>query len=279
MNTALSTHLFLYHDLLNENIFGPIVGAGFSRIEVWAMRPHFPYFESDKIEAIRVLGAKEGVKFLTAHLPMYDRVYPPKQPRGLFSPSSEDAAVRNRWKTEAAAAARAAAGIGIKYLTLHTDLHFPGPDPRIGIAMESLRAFIAEDLPDGAVLSVENDVGGVEQIEGLLGLISGFDPARIGITLDLGHALAGGDAIGPIRATGDRLNVIHAHDNAGKSDDHLPPGHGVMPWKAVFETLDEIEFSGPLVWEIRDPTGGNDPGLVRLKEILKEIRNFEQTRP
>jgi len=241
------------------------------------MKPHFPYLEPAKIEAIRALGRKKGIEYLTAHLPMYDKVYPRKQPRGLFSPSSEDASVRSKWRMEAGAAARAAAGIGVKHMTLHTDLKFPSPDPRAEIARKSLSEFIAEDLPEGAVLSVENDVGGIEQIEGLLGLISGLDPDRIGITLDLGHALAGGDVLGAIRAARSRLKVIHAHDNSGKSDDHLPPLHGVMPWKAVFGTLAEIDFNGPLVWEIRDPTGGDDPKLIVLNRILEEIRGFEET--
>ena len=113
-----------------------------------------------------------------------------------------------------------------------------------------------------------------------LSIIEGLDEKRIGITLDLGHALLGkNDITDCIRLAGDRLAVVHAHDNDGKSDAHLPPGRGCMPWEKVLNTLSEIGFSGPFVWEIRDPMAGNDPELLKLQEILKEIKNFDLIKP
>ncbi|MBI2264861.1 MAG: sugar phosphate isomerase/epimerase [Armatimonadetes bacterium] len=274
MKIMLSTHLFLYHDLLEEDVLKLAADEGFSQAEIWAMKPHFPYDDPRGMEDLCLLAAREGVEFHTAHLPIYEKVYPPKKPSGLLSPGSPDPEIRVRWRNEATMAARAAATLGAKYLTIHGDLHLPGPDPRAARVRESLLDFISEDLPQDAILCLENAGGGPEQVLGLLDLLNDLPSQLTGLTLDLGHALLGGDVPASILAAGSRLRVVHAHDNDGHYDKHWPPGRGCMPWEAVLKALSEINFSGPFIWEIRDPTGGAD--LHGLRSILEEIRKFDQ---
>lgn len=67
--------------------------------------------------------------------------------------------------------------------------------------------------------------------------------------LDLGHMLltckyTGDTVAGAIRKLGDKIKVIHAHDNKLIKDDHFPPFFGEMDWKGVMTALKEVGFNG-----------------------------------
>ena len=33
---------------------------------------------------------------------------------------------------------------------------------------------------------------------------------------------------------------MQASDNLGRDDDHLPPGEGILPWRAVIDSLEDV---------------------------------------
>jgi sugar phosphate isomerase/epimerase len=279
MVTAISTHLFLYYTLVDKPVLELIAKYGFTAIELWAMKPHFPYDKKEEIKKLREKIKRERIKVVSAHLPMYERIHEDKKLRGMLSPSSSDATIRKKWQEEATKSARNAIELGATYFTVHTDLGFSSANQtELEFTRESLKK-VLDKLPSNCFLCVENDIGGIEQIEGLLNLIKVFRSEKIGLTLDLGHVLAGGGDIEEcIRTAGDQLKVIHAHDNDGTQDAHLPPGMGVMQWERLFEIIEATSFRGPFVWEIRDPTLGKDENFVELEKVLQAIKTFEYER-
>jgi len=94
-------------------------------------------------------------------------------------------------------------------------------------------------------------------------IVSAVDRDNIGMVLDIGHAHTN-------HATGEFLDIIdkvvhvHAHDNDGSKDEHLPIGRGTVDWKPVMEKL--RNFRGRVVTEARTVAEG--------VESLSYIRNF-----
>lgn len=71
-----------------------------------------------------------------------------------------------------------------------------------------------------------------------------------GFCLDTGHAnLLGHDLYEVIRRLGDRLTVLHVHDNGGVSDDHMFPFMGITNWDRFCAGLKAIGYAGPMSFE------------------------------
>ena len=70
--------------------------------------------------------------------------------------------------------------------------------------------------------------------------------------LDTGHTNVCKDWHTPaeaVRQYKDLIKVLHVHDNRGRQDEHLPPFHGTIDWKAFSAALHETEFEGVLSLE------------------------------
>ena len=76
--------------------------------------------------------------------------------------------------------------------------------------------------------------------------------------------------------------MIHAHDNNGTNDDHLPPGDGKINWDEFLRDLVEFRFRGAFILEL---AGHNDPAVTmanarRGRTYLRDIaRNLLLQRP
>jgi sugar phosphate isomerase/epimerase len=67
--------------------------------------------------------------------------------------------------------------------------------------------------------------------------------------------------------------MIHAHDNQGADDNHLPPGDGKIDWKKFLCDLVEVRFRGTFILEV---AGHDDPAITmanarRGRSYLREI--------
>lgn len=76
-------------------------------------------------------------------------------------------------------------------------------------------------------------------------------PAGTRILLDTGHAvLQGFDVADCARLWMPYLEEIHAHDNSGDDDEHLPIGQGVIDWSALMHVLSGEAWQGLFTIEI-----------------------------
>jgi sugar phosphate isomerase/epimerase len=65
-----------------------------------------------------------------------------------------------------------------------------------------------------------------------------------------------------VDVAGARLMHIHANDNRGSWDDHLPPGEGHIDWPDIVRTLHAAHFTGWIMLEL------SCPGATPLPEYL-----------
>lgn len=77
----------------------------------------------------------------------------------------------------------------------------------------------------------------------------------VGACFDTGHAALGHHWDRFIELAGDRLAHVHANDNRGQFDEHLPPGDGSIDWRHIRETLVRVGFGGWIVLELSCPGG------------------------
>jgi sugar phosphate isomerase/epimerase len=62
--------------------------------------------------------------------------------------------------------------------------------------------------------------------------------------------------------------MIHASDNRGSYDDHLPPGRGNIDWPGFLRTLSQSRFGGTIMLEIA--------GRSETPQVLHEARMARQ---
>jgi sugar phosphate isomerase/epimerase len=63
-----------------------------------------------------------------------------------------------------------------------------------------------------------------------------FTPDELGFCFDSGHAHLTGE-LDILEHYMDRLILTHLHDNRGRADEHLLPGHGTIDWKPIILSL------------------------------------------
>ena len=141
------------------------------------------------------------------------------------------------------------------------------PDLANQYAAESLERIAqkAEDLR--LVLCIENMFPGAGSIVDP----DHFEPIlqrypNMKLTLDIGHANIGakGDKrnLSFIDKLGSRIGHIHASDNLGKQDNHLPIGAGTVDFKKIVKRLKKIGYDETVTLEIFS----NDKDYLRISK-------------
>lgn len=126
-------------------------------------------------------------------------------------------------------------------------------------------------------LCVENLPPGVHpgsRMEELAALVVELNRPEVGLALDTGHANLGPGISTEILAAQGQLLTTHVHDNNGRSDSHLPPGEGTLDWTVCSESLDAIDYRGPVMLEcIRElrkrPESINDAFLELIAKLCR----------
>lgn len=90
--------------------------------------------------------------------------------------------------------------------------------------------------------------------EALLSFVKGFNDDKIGVCIDVGHAMVQGWKIPyVIDLMGSDLKALHIQDGNGISDQHLPPYFGKMNWIELMEALKRNKYSGDFTYEVCFP--------------------------
>jgi sugar phosphate isomerase/epimerase len=270
---GLSTGCF-YHQNILECL--PLIReSGFSMIEVCSTPEHLNFHDVKSVhytaERIRELGM-EAYSF---HAPFAPRI----------DIASSDDAQRAASVAEIFKAAEAAATLQAHYFVMH-----PGPEnpatipateqlPRMQHVVESLNQ-IARRCKELGIMSVlENKLPHLlfGNTSDILWILDGISSAEVGACLDTGHAYLAGDMHNLVHKLAGHLRMIHAHDNDGAGDNHLPPGDGRINWNKFMRDLIEVRFRGALILEM---AGHDDPavtmtnarrGRAYVREIARRI--------
>lgn len=270
---GLSTGCFYNQNILN--CLPLIRESGFDTIEVCSSPTHLDFHDKSAVEQ-----AAAHIKEL--HLDAYS-LHAPFAPN--IDISSSDAAQREASVREIFKAAEAAATLNVHYFVIH-----PGPEnppsthpgealPRVQHVIDSLDQIANRCRELGTTCVLENKLphllfGNASEI---LWILDGIKGVEIGACLDTGHAFLAGDIHDLVLKLRSRLKMVHAHDNGGTGDDHLPPGDGKIDWAKLLRGLVEIEFHGAFILEM---AGMADPnatmtnarrGRAYLREIAKQL--------
>lgn len=173
-------------------------------------------------------------------------------------------------------AIEASAELGIEKLVLH-----PGYITGMGkfvidkakrYGLESIEAILKKANSLGMTLCIENmfpQANFLTQPQEFQEVFESFPEIRL--ALDIGHANLGGDrnrALEFIRQYGYRIGHIHANDNFGKEDNHLPIGAGIIDFERIVKALKETSYDETMTIEVFS----KDRDYLRIsKEKMKKM--------
>ncbi len=169
-----------------------------------------------------------------------------------------------------------AAELGIKKMVLH-----PGYITGMGkfvidrakrYGLESIEAILKKATDLGVTLCLENMFPQANFLTDPHEFQEIFDRfSEVRLALDIGHAHLGGDrnrAIEFIRSYGYRIGHVHANDNFGKEDNHLPIGAGLIDFEKILKALKETPYDDTLTLEVFS----RDRDYLRIsKEKIQKI--------
>jgi sugar phosphate isomerase/epimerase len=119
-------------------------------------------------------------------------------------------------------------------------------------------------------ICVENMPPGVHpgsKMTDLAELLAELNHPQLALALDTGHANLGEGVMAETKAADRLLATTHVHDNNGRQDTHLPPGHGIVDWLLWGGVLDSIGYTGPIILEcikhLRDDPSSYRPGALQ----------------
>jgi len=247
-----------------------IRNSGFALIEVCSFPAHLDYRDLEAVGAARRRIDELGMEPYSLHAPFADDI----------DITSFDEGHRRYGRDELLRAADAAGRLGVRYLVIH-----PGPEKggfpeheRFG-RMENAAGVLTE-VSDACrdrdvALVLENMLphlfsGRVRELLWILGALRTTD---VGVCLDTGHAHLSGDLRTVAHKLSGHLWMMHATDNHGQRDDHLPPGDGQIDWKQLLRQMAGSGFSGAIILEVagQDDHQAVLDGARRARRYLREI--------
>jgi sugar phosphate isomerase/epimerase len=225
--------------------------AGVRGVELGTLLRHFDYTAADVVAAVSGRLQSLAVEPISIHAP--------------FGPAC-DLADHHAQRREAAregilASARVLKQLGGRIVVAHpSDLTRHGADVTMHLdhAVAGLRAVATTCREEGMLLAIESPLphligGHPDEFAFILRHVG--DAA--GVCLDTGHVSLGRAWRRFMDVSDGRLVHIHASDNHGQFDDHLPPGDGAIDWTEIVSSLHGAVFRGWMMLELECPTGSN----------------------
>ena len=242
-----------------------LIANGFCMLEICSSPHHLHYHDQEAVRRAARLIEKLGMEAYSFHAPFSRDI-------DITSP---DDAKRNHSRAEVFAAAEAAAILNVRYFVFHAgpEESFVCPPRERLQRMEHAARTVSEiaehcrRLHIGFVL--ENMLGHLflGRIEDMLWIFGAADTVNVGACVDTGHAYLAGALHQVMHKLSGHLKVIHANDNNGIEDDHLPPGQGKIDWYDTLMKLNTIGFNGAFILELSGE--GNRPPTVVLEDARR----------
>lgn len=266
---GLSTGCF-YHQSIPDCL--PLIReSGFSMIEVCSSPEHLDFHDSKSVHQTAQKIRELGMEAYSFHAPFAPNI----------DIASSDVSQRTASVTEILRAVEAAALLQVHYFVLH-----PGPEnpatipmaeqlPRMKHVIESLNEVARRCRELGIMCVLENKLPHLlfGNTSDILWILDGINAAEVGVCLDTGHAFLANDMHALVHKLAGHLRMIHAHDNGGANDNHLPPGDGKIDWEKFLRDLITARFRGAFILEM---AGNDDPGVTmanarRGRAYVREI--------
>jgi len=242
---GLSTGCFYRQSIFD--CLEPIRSLGFSILEVCSFPAHLDYHDHDRVQKASDRIQELGMEPYSFHAPFADHI----------DITAVDETQRKVAMDEILQAARSAAILQVRYFVIH-----PGPErgrfdqrerfQRMENAARALNEIANHCKELGVGFVLENKLPHLSfgQTRDLLWVLGSLDTVDVGICLDTGHAYLSGELDNVVHKLSGHLWMVHASDNHGNRDDHLPPGDGSIIWEPLLRQINQSGFRGTLILEI-----------------------------
>lgn len=245
---------------LSEKVFADYANAGIKTMELsfsWDRYDSIPWKEA------YIRAQNSGVELWSFHLPF--------MPFADMDLTSDNKEIRNQVFTRHSELLKKAADIGIKVMVIHPSIE-PYEESERHEKMQRSKEYLSDlaELADknGAVVAVENlprtCLG--RNSSDMLELLSADD--RLRSCFDTNHLLSQ-----PIKEyildMKDKIITTHVSDFDFKNERHWLPGEGKIDWPELIGALKEINYTGPLVYELE---------LIPPPTINRRVLTYEDFR-
>jgi sugar phosphate isomerase/epimerase len=241
---GLSTGIAYRHPI--DEVLEPIAREGFHRLEISTAPNHLDVSDVHSLKSVRDQLAWLGLSCHSLHAPFGHDV-------NLTSP---ELAQRRAALDRLVRAADALQILGGAQYVIH-----PGGedqrwiwerDTRLALSVEGLTTVWEACRQRDLTLVVETPLphllGG--QPADFAWILERLPVEGTGVCLDTSHTALGGFLFEVIERFGPRLVHVQASDNRGVTDDHLPPGEGVIDWGRVGSALESVGYRGVFMLEV-----------------------------
>ncbi|OHB67067.1 MAG: hypothetical protein A2Y77_05200, partial [Planctomycetes bacterium RBG_13_62_9] len=264
---GISTGCFYFMDFFH--CVEPICRGGFSMIEIASSKTHLDYHDKHAMTRASRMLEDWGIEAYSFHAPFREDI----------DVTALDGEARAHARREITAAAEAAAILGARYFVFH-----PGPEKSFQPPPEERLQrmdYAAEIINETCELCCKLGVGIVLEnmlphlffgnMRDMLWILGAIESPIVGTCLDTGHAFLSGDITRVLYKLSGHLQFLHANDNRGHNDDHLPPGKGKIDWKLLLHELNEIDFEGALILELM---GDSKKSPATVMDGARHARRF-----
>lgn len=241
---GLSTGIAYRHPIAEA--LGPIAEAGFRNIELSTAPQHLDLESPEALADLERQLAERGLRVHSLHAPFGHGV----------NFTSPDALERRQALERLTRAAEALGRLGGGLYVIH-----PGGedqrwiwerDTRLALSVAGLTRVWEECRRRGLPLVVETPLphllGG--QPNDFAWILERIPTEGTGVCLDTSHTALGGFLFEVIERFAARIVHVQASDNQGATDDHLPPGAGVLDWRRIVASLEGIGYRGVFMLEV-----------------------------
>lgn len=221
------------------------LGFDYLELTMDAPQAHYRMIQQQREQLLRALDrCKMG---LVCHLPTF------------VSTADLTDSLRETSLSEVLESLKVAADLGPLKVVLHPS-HIGGLsvfviDQAKGYALESLDAIVEKADKLGLCLCIENMFPRSRSLvnpEDFVEIFERFPTLKL--TLDTGHAhikgRGGKKTLDFIQRFHDRIAHIHANDNFGDEDSHLPIGAGTIDFQGIIKALKGIGYDGTVTLEV-----------------------------
>ena len=146
------------------------------------------------------------------------------------------------------------------------------------IAITPILEKVALLLPErGVSVAIQAPGGRVFTSETVVATLESLEDARLGVSLDAGHAHLSGGGPESAEAASGLIMAALLHDNNGRDDLHRAPGEGAINWPSVLTACWKTGFSGPWIIDVAEEAGRPETTIravsarARLQAILDDL--------
>lgn len=244
-------------DLPITSVVEALRDSGARGLELGTPPRHFSPWEPTQVTALATSLTRSALHAVSIHAPF----------GGLLDLADPNPQHRHATVGAILVAARALKSLGGHVVVVHPSDRLREPadiEARLHDCVQSLVPLTAACEREGLVLALESPlphlVGGRPDE---FAWILQHAPPRLRVCLDTGHVALAGWWRRFMDVSAGRLVHVHANDNHGRFDDHLPLGEGTIDWAAIAASLTEADFDGWVMLELRRPDGDIGPYFRR----------------